>query len=325
MFQSQEDTMSSKKDLGIIVLSPVRINKNVGSQTLDDTDLKGQEATMSSNKYSSFTGSPLRVSENVGGQTSDDKDLKGQEANMSSKKDSCITGSPVKVTENVSGQTSDDTDIIAYEKAVIECQDKILQNSAGLRLMENCDSPKRKKYLKKTRKNSNKTNNGNDNRKWMQGQNCRAVCHVDDIEYEAVICTLNYEKDQCIVKFLGYGNSENVPISSLKPSYGRHAILNQQLQAESTDTDRNESLYSSPKSTSGSLKYVPPAQSESTAIASEGPCSVSGESVMSLPTPPFIPGQELLSSALLGWYLAGYHTGIYEASQRKKKTKLSKA
>lgn len=48
---------------------------------------------------------------------------------------------------------------------------------------------------------------------WHIGSACRCVYSEDGVEYEANIISLT--KDSARVKFLGYDNQENVPISQL--------------------------------------------------------------------------------------------------------------
>lgn len=231
------------------------------------------------------------------------------------------------VQVDIMGQTPDDSELIdAYERAVKLAKEKILQKRPELGLVENgCDgavenqNPKpryTKKRLQKPKKQKEERS-----KKWNLGHACRAVYSGDGEEYEAVICTLNPERDECVVKFMGYGNKEKVLVSSLKPSQGPAAILEQKIKAsaipESTVTDLNESFYSPSSSACNSQNFIPfdISQSENGAQA-----------IPPIPPPPMLAGRPVdstqsLSSVLMAWYMAGYHTGFYESSLRTKQNK----
>ncbi|CAG9790796.1 unnamed protein product [Diatraea saccharalis] len=65
---------------------------------------------------------------------------------------------------------------------------------------------------------------------------CRAVYEVDGREYEAFVLRIINE-NECIVRFLGYENSEIVSISTLKPSLGKEERNRQIEQALEDKTD----------------------------------------------------------------------------------------
>lgn len=223
-------------------------------------------------------------------------------------------------------QAPDDSELIdAYERAVKLAKEKILQKRPELRLAEeNCGANLENGDLKPkklNRFNKPKKQRAKGDKKWNTGMNCRAVYSGDNEEYEAVICTLNPERDECVVKFSGYGNKEKVLISSLKSSQGPAAILEQKIkasaQAESTLTDLNESFYSPSSSTVNSHNFIPFDISQS---------ERGFQAIPPIPPPTVLAGQptdstESLSSVLMAWYMAGYHTGFYEASLRTKDNK----
>lgn len=237
------------------------------------------------------------------------------------------TGEQFSVAVDFISQAPDDSELIdAYERAVKNAKEKIFQKRPELRLLEEndkSDAPNENSNLKIANKfNKPKKQRAKGKGNWKSGQSCRAIFSGDNQEYEAVLCTLNPERDECVVKFSGYGNKEKVPLSSLTPSYGPTAILEQKIRAstlaESTVTDLNESFYSPSSSTCNSHKFIPADLSENSSLASKA--------IPPIPPPPFLAGQSIestdsLSSVLMAWYMAGYHTGFYAGSLRSKENK----
>uniref|UniRef100_A0A8D8LI18 Survival motor neuron protein n=1 Tax=Cacopsylla melanoneura TaxID=428564 RepID=A0A8D8LI18_9HEMI len=229
-------------------------------------------------------------------------------------------------------QTPDDSELIdAYERAVKLAKQKIIQNRPDLQELESEDN----KTLKNENANQN-VNNGNKSNKskkkkgknnkskWSRGKNCRAVYSEDNKEYEATICHLSPEQDECVVKFIGYGNKESVPLSSLKPSHGPDAVLDQKFRttnvASTTASELNESFYSPSSACDDSARFIP---FDSSRPDNSIPANMS---MPPLPPPAFLAGQPLdstesLSAVLMAWYMAGYHTGRYEASLGLNKNK----
>ncbi|GIY10245.1 hypothetical protein CEXT_734392, partial [Caerostris extrusa] len=83
-----------------------------------------------------------------------------------------------------------------------------------------------KKYARETAKNKALKK---DEKEWNVGDFCRAVYSEDDLLYEAVILSI-YE-DSCTVKFLGYGDKEDVNLSTLERSLGKLAREKQKKSA----------------------------------------------------------------------------------------------
>ncbi|GIY10246.1 hypothetical protein CEXT_734391, partial [Caerostris extrusa] len=83
-----------------------------------------------------------------------------------------------------------------------------------------------KKYARETAKNKALKK---DEKEWKVGDFCRAVYSEDDLLYEAVILSI-YE-DSCTVEFLGYGDEEDVNLSTLKRSWGKLAREKQKKSA----------------------------------------------------------------------------------------------
>ncbi|KAL1457738.1 hypothetical protein WDU94_007932 [Cyamophila willieti] len=223
------------------------------------------------------------------------------------------------------GQTPDDSELIdAYERAVKLAKQKIIQNRPDLQELESEDGKTPNENSNQNVNNANKFNKSkkkkgkNNKSKWSRGKNCRAVFLEDNKEYEAIICHLSPEQDECVVKFVGYGNKETVPLSSIKPSHGPDAVLDQKFRASncagSTASELNESFYSPSSTTCGdSARFIP---FDSSRLDNSLPANMA---MPPLPPPAFLAGQpldstETLSAVLMAWYMAGYHTGRYEAS-----------
>lgn len=251
----------------------------------------------------------------------------GQESTSSTntiKIDAPLIEENFNVKVDLIGQAPDDTELIdAYEKAVKLAKQKIIQNRPELKELDSDDgvlstqgnSNQVANNANKFNKTKKKKGKGNKN-KWSRGKNCRAIYSVDNLEYEAIICDLIPDQEDCIVKFVGYGNKERVPISSLKPSYGPEAVKEQKLKAmnsvETTASELNESFYS-PSSSCDSARFIP---FDSSRLDTSIPANMA---MPPLPPPAFLAGQPLdstesLSAVLMAWYMAGYHTGRYEAA-----------
>lgn len=68
---------------------------------------------------------------------------------------------------------------------------------------------------KRRRKARNKTH-----REWAAGDHCQAKFTVDEKWYEATIVSVDNERGKCTVQYVGYGNSEEQPLSALSHSMG---------------------------------------------------------------------------------------------------------
>lgn len=221
-------------------------------------------------------------------------------------------------------QQADDSELVeAFDRAVKQAKEKIMEKRPDLKeLQEDEESsnvsnqfhgPKKNKGKQKGRK-------GKHNKKqnlWASGKNCRAVFSGDGREYEAVITYIDAEAEECWVKFIGYGNKEKVSLANLKPSYGKAAVTEQKVEATSSvkgpPSELNESFFS-PSSSAGS-KMFPKIHSNI------DPSFNFGQDVSMPPMPPpsFLSGlpvdqSDSLSTVLMAWYMAGYHTGRFEAT-----------
>ena len=56
---------------------------------------------------------------------------------------------------------------------------------------------------------------------WRVGDRCRAIFTEDGEIYEAVILSIDKQKDTCFVRYVGYGNEEKQYLPNLMPSEQR--------------------------------------------------------------------------------------------------------
>ncbi|XP_013173922.1 PREDICTED: survival motor neuron protein isoform X2 [Papilio xuthus] len=179
--------------------------------------------------------------------------------------------------------------------------------------------------------------------KWQAGMPCRAVYDEDGQEYEAFVLRIINDKE-CIVKFLGYDNSEIVSISSLKPTLGKHERMRQTQQAlcDKDDGFGSQSLLenmdcsdagTSLGSTDGSFQKKKKSNKKKNQrkmnfpdVPIFNPTMLGNLNSMDMPLPPPPPigfGSEhdssedqAISSMLLSWYMSGYYTGLYQGMKR---------
>ena len=52
---------------------------------------------------------------------------------------------------------------------------------------------------------------------WHVGDSCRAIYSEDELIYDAVITFVDHSSNTCVVKFCGYGNTEEQNLSDLLP------------------------------------------------------------------------------------------------------------
>ncbi|XP_045775648.1 survival motor neuron protein isoform X3 [Maniola jurtina] len=195
-----------------------------------------------------------------------------------------------------------------------------------------------------------KTKKKNKN-KWKAGMNCRAVYEEDGIEYEAIVTRIINDKE-CVVRFLGYENSEIMPISSLKQSLGKkqrnkqiaealadgdfsvHSNTAEEMDCSDRQTPevkasskKKKSKKNTAKTTNGfTLPDLPSMHLPSFA-------ELKNLAAIDMPIPPpppmTMPRQEAdgedqaMSSMLLSWYMSGYYTGLYQGMKRAREGKRS--
>ncbi|CAG5059206.1 unnamed protein product [Parnassius apollo] len=188
---------------------------------------------------------------------------------------------------------------------------------------------------------------------WKAGMPCRAIYEGDGQEYEAFVLRLISDQE-CVVRFLGYENSEIVSISTLKPTLGKHERTRQIQQAFCDKADDGFASQSpidnmecsdvgtSPGSTDGSFqrKKKTPKKKRNQRMMNTladlpmemiNPAMLANLGSMDMPLPPPPPigftnehtdsEEQAISSMLLSWYMSGYYTGLYQGMKRAKENR----
>lgn len=160
-----------------------------------------------------------------------------------------------------------------------------------------------------TRKDRNIIRNFSPNFEYKVGDYVRAT-YEDGIDYEAKLISVNQDSETCILRYIGYGNEQEMALSNLIPSWGKKARRLQYAMAKmSKDTDHisnNQNCGKASKSINSTLhfKTCPPPP----------------------PIPPMLSSthnsedSEHLSAMLMSWYMSGYYTGVYQGIQMGKST-----
>ncbi|KOC66305.1 Survival of motor neuron protein [Habropoda laboriosa] len=164
-------------------------------------------------------------------------------------------------------------------------------------------------------------------KKWIVGAPCRAIYSEDGEIYEAIISKIYEDSETCIVKFVGYGNTQKVELSSLLESEGlqnqiaqRKDALAEKLNEENVTDETKFSVNANSKKYNGEKMDC---ESEETKTYKHyfmpGPSFNAAADIMP-PAPPLPPqlmaklpdnDADALSSMLMSWYISGFHTGNY--------------
>lgn len=193
---------------------------------------------------------------------------------------------------------------------------------------------------------------------WKPGMPCRSIYEGDGMEYEAFVLRL-INDEECVVRYLGYENSEIVPIHTLKPTNGNDARTRQielALQDKADDGFGSQSpntmeemevsdrlLSSDNAERSPFQKKRRPAKKKKASSKSnnfdlpEMPMHMPnipmlrnlGSMEMPMPPPPMAftssgrsdSEDQAISSMLLSWYMSGYYTGLYQGLKRAKESR----
>ncbi|XP_003703417.1 survival motor neuron isoform X2 [Megachile rotundata] len=229
----------------------------------------------------------------------------------------------------------DDSALIkAYDKAVNLAKEEVVKRM-GME-PQKTQSKQKLQNVKQTRLPNKQ------GKKWIVGAPCRAIYSEDGEIYEAIITKIYENTGTCIVKFVGYGNTEKVELSSLLESEGLQSQIAQQKDAlaekfseENTEADEtNFSINANSKRYNGEKMDC---ESEDAKTYKHhfmsGPSFNSTAEIMP-PAPPLPPqlmaklpdnDADALSSMLMSWYISGFHTGYYHGlkqarnNQEKKK------
>ncbi|XP_046822655.1 survival motor neuron protein isoform X3 [Vespa crabro] len=200
----------------------------------------------------------------------------------------------------------DDTALIkAYDKAINLAKEEVAKR-IGIDVSSSVS--KLKPQQQKQSRNQKK--------KWCIGSPCRAVYSEDGEVYEAIITKIYENCGTCIVKFVGYGNTEKVELSSLLESEGLQSQIAQQKDAlaercteENMDqTKASQNFINSDPSFNSFLNMMPPAP----------------------PLPPQLMAKlpendaDALSSMLMSWYISGFHTGYYHGLKHARDNHLKR-
>ncbi|XP_017888982.2 survival motor neuron protein [Ceratina calcarata] len=162
-------------------------------------------------------------------------------------------------------------------------------------------------------------------KKWAVGAPCRAVYSEDGEVYEAVISKIYENSGTCIVKFVGYGNTEKVELNSLLESNGLQSQIAQHKDAvkeefngENADTDQS-TFFANAKIFNGDKMDCEVEETETHKHQFMPGSSFNSADIMP-PAPPLPPqlmaklpdnDADALSSMLMSWYISGFHTGYY--------------
>ncbi|BFY97962.1 hypothetical protein BsWGS_01002 [Bradybaena similaris] len=110
----------------------------------------------------------------------------------------------------------DDTVLIkAYDNAVSAMKAKLAEQHPEFAAVQPGTKSKKKKRNKSRSKKKKNQHRGAG--KWKAGDLCRAVYTEDGEVYEARILFIDEETETCTVKYVGYGNEEELPLSCLLP------------------------------------------------------------------------------------------------------------
>lgn len=188
---------------------------------------------------------------------------------------------------------------------------------------------------------------------WRIGAPCCAVYSGDGVIYEATIDALFHDRGTCLVKYVGYGNEEEVPLKILQPSQGQAArkiqeaaaaqdmqeqLLHNGLEMDCSDGDSTKRSVFKPKF--GTVPKSPQRSKmdwESQTVQPPRPgyfpphfrplrMPSMGVPPMVVPPPPpphltaNFPEEdtEALSAMLMSWYMSGFHTGYYQGLKQVK-------
>lgn len=161
---------------------------------------------------------------------------------------------------------------------------------------------------------------------WAAGDYCKAIWEEDGSPYEAVIVEIQ-DESTCRIRYLGYENEETKRLYELEPSGGETA---RQEQARMVDEElcdlssqSEEVEFASNRAQASERSYPPVAPDAQRMRRPDGPASSFPipPTPSSLPSAPSIDENELLTTALMSWYMSGYHTGYYQAIRDLKLSK----
>lgn len=178
-------------------------------------------------------------------------------------------------------------------------------------------------------------NTENTEKRWSEGDYCRAIYEEDGKPYEAIIVSI--ESDSCRIRYLAYENEEIKRLDELSPSAGKAArkeqerqCLEEKLEALSDQSSESEADEFASNEAQASNRSYPPLANQS--LFSPPHLSTNGKQhgkpanilipppPTSLPPMPSLDENELLTTTLMSWYMSGYHTGYFQAIRDLKRS-----
>ncbi|EDV95789.1 survival motor neuron protein [Drosophila grimshawi] len=154
--------------------------------------------------------------------------------------------------------------------------------------------------------------------------------YTDGLDYEATVLSIDEQTQKCVLRYVGYENEQEVPLSLLLPSWGNKARSEQILSAKQAEggeehqqLEQEQQRAKTSKKSTGKGK-----QTNRGHLAGPSPGLVMPP--MPLVPPMFTPGggidgepEQDFVAMLTAWYMSGYYTGLYQGrkeSSAKKKT-----
>ncbi|CAH2049557.1 unnamed protein product, partial [Iphiclides podalirius] len=216
----------------------------------------------------------------------------------------------------------------AYDKALSIASDEVAKRFAmSTNTQFKNESSTEKDHTEENKVEPSQTSGAKNPRKkviqWKAGMACRAIYEGDEQEYEAFIESL-ISDTECVVRFLGYDNSEIVSISTLKPSLVSRRIIwsaaTFATSAGSAERSFRKKKAQKKKKNQGMSNYLPEMGLGQMSMLNPAFLGNLGTMDMPLPPPPpigFPSGrnnseEQAISSMLLSWYMSGYYTGLYQ-------------
>ncbi|XP_030021228.2 survival motor neuron protein isoform X2 [Manduca sexta] len=242
----------------------------------------------------------------------------------------------------------------AYDKALKMANAEVAKRIA---MATNTQVGKPEKKGKKNKSSSKPSSSKKKGTEWKVGMPCRAIYDGDGLEYEAYVLKM-FDDEECIVRFIGYENSELVSINTLKPTLGNDERARQMEQAlnektddgfgsQSPNLDRMEygsDRIPSPGSTDRSFPTKKTSKKKKKHSKNMGGFELPdmplpmpnismlrnlGSMEMPMPPPPMSfsahnrsdSEEQAVSSMLISWYMSGYYTGLYQGMKRAKENR----
>ncbi|EFN76979.1 Survival motor neuron protein [Harpegnathos saltator] len=237
--------------------------------------------------------------------------------------------------DNEGDTTWDDTALIqAYDKAVNLAKEKVAKRIAKDTQGFQDWQPKQKSQNFKSRNQAKKPF-----KRWTVGAPCRAVYSVDGETYEAIITKIYENSGVCMVKFIGYNNTEKVQLNSLLESNGLESQIaqNQNAIEEKADQqacDFDASNYNSQQNYKQSGETMDCDPEDPRSFKSSFMPQSFSLPIDGVPPAPPLPPQlmaklpendtDALSSMLMSWYISGFHTGYYHGLKQANRNKQRK-